>query len=390
MDSVTESLQTTIKDNYEVIVIGGGIAGVASAVASARCGAKTLLIEKTVSLGGLATIGLINIYLPLCNGSGRLLSTGIAEELLLLSIKNGYSTLDTNWARNNKRYMTEFNPWEYILGLEQWVIENNVDILYDTLYCANVMDGNHLKAVIFEDKDGRYAINCKVCIDTSGDCDVMYRLGAKCVEGENYLSTWAYLAKYNNGDEMKHLGLINNYRIAAGADHLDEEEILDGNFVYMKGLSGKNITDFMVASRKLLRRKVNPEDAAFISLPTMAPYRTTRRIEGVHPLLIEEENIYIDTSIGCCGDWRKKGMQYEISFGALYDAKIENVLCAGRCAAAIGDAWEISRVIPVCALTGQASGTAAALMAKYNVSCQDLDIKTLQQRLVEDGVLIHL
>ena len=240
MDSVTESLQTPIKDTYDVIVIGGGIAGAASAVASARCGAKTLLVEKTVCLGGLATLGLINIYLPLCNGSGRLLSTGIAEELLKLSIKNGYSTLDIKWVQNNKRYMTEFNPWEYIISLEQWVIENDVEIRYDTLYCANVIEDNKLKAVIFEDKAGRYAINCKVCIDTTGDCDVMYRAGAKCFEGDNYLSTWAYLAKYNNDDKLKHLDLKNNYRIAAGADHLDEEEILDGEFVYMKGLSGKN------------------------------------------------------------------------------------------------------------------------------------------------------
>ena len=390
MDSVTESLQTPVKDTYDVIVIGGGIAGVAAAVASARCGSKTLLVEKTVSLGGLATIGLINIYLPLCNGSGRLLSTGIAEELLKLSIKNGYNTFDTSWAQNNKKYMTEFNPWEYIINLEQWVIENNVELVYDTLYCANVMDGNKIKAVIFEDKAGRYAVNCKVCIDTSGDCDVMYRAGAQCFEGENYLSIWAYLAKYNNDDKLKHLGLKNNYRIAAGADHLDKEEILDGDFVYMKGLSGKNITDFMVASRKLIRSKVDPEDAAFISLPTMAPYRTTRRIRGVHPLLCEEENIYIDTSIGCCGDWRKKGKQYEISFGALYDERIENILCAGRSAAAVGDAWEISRVIPVCALTGQASGTAAALMAGHDIACQELDIGLLQQKLIEDGVLIHL
>ena len=110
----------------------------------------------------------------------------------------------------------------------------------------------------------------------------------------------------------------------------------------------------------------------------------------MHPLLIEEENMYIDTSIGCCGDWRKKGRQYEISFGALHDERINNILCAGRCAAAVGDAWEVSRVIPVCALTGQAVGTAAALMVKDNVACQQLDIKFLQQKLTEDGVLIHL
>ena len=78
------------KDDYDVIVVGGGIAGIAAAVAASRTGAKTLLMEKQVNLGGLATVGLISWYEPLCDGKGKQLIFGIGEELIKLSVKYGF------------------------------------------------------------------------------------------------------------------------------------------------------------------------------------------------------------------------------------------------------------------------------------------------------------
>ena len=76
----------------DVAVVGGGIAGVSAALAAARHGKKVLLLERMFSLGGLATLGLVTIYLPLCDGNGRQVSFGIAEELFRLSIQDGYET----------------------------------------------------------------------------------------------------------------------------------------------------------------------------------------------------------------------------------------------------------------------------------------------------------
>jgi flavin-dependent dehydrogenase len=86
-----------VAGDYDVIVAGGGIAGLGAALASARSGLTTLIIEKNVVLGGLATLGLIAYYLPICDGRGRKIIGGIAEELLHLSIKYGYSTLNPQW-----------------------------------------------------------------------------------------------------------------------------------------------------------------------------------------------------------------------------------------------------------------------------------------------------
>ena len=82
---------------YDVIVAGGGVAGVAAALAAARNGAKVLLVEKNCALGGLATVGLVNLFVPMCNGRGMPIMRGMAEEFLRASVEYGYHTLNSAW-----------------------------------------------------------------------------------------------------------------------------------------------------------------------------------------------------------------------------------------------------------------------------------------------------
>lgn len=105
MDKLIEKLETSVENGAEVIVVGGGIAGVAAAVAAARSGADVLLLEKGALLGGLATNGLISWYEPLCDGHGEQLMTGLAEELLRLSIRYGDDTLPRIWKDEARRWI---------------------------------------------------------------------------------------------------------------------------------------------------------------------------------------------------------------------------------------------------------------------------------------------
>ena len=104
-----------IQNQYDVTVCGAGVAGVAAALAAARRGMKTLLIEKTTQPGGLATGGLVLVYLALCDGKGNQMISGISEELLKVS--NQYGPLDPNphWQAGNGRYITRFSPASFVI-----------------------------------------------------------------------------------------------------------------------------------------------------------------------------------------------------------------------------------------------------------------------------------
>ena len=82
---------------YDIAVVGGGVAGIAAAVQSARFGMKTILVEKTALIGGLATSGLVNVFLPLCDGNGHQVSFGLCEEMLRRSIVYGPGEIPPGW-----------------------------------------------------------------------------------------------------------------------------------------------------------------------------------------------------------------------------------------------------------------------------------------------------
>ena len=113
-----------VLDKHDVVVVGGGLGGVAAGLAAARRGLSVALVEKGPYLGGLATMGLIAIYLPICDGYGRQVVGGLAEELLHLSIKYGPGEVPkprqnpdaTVVERAKARFRVTFNPASVVLA----------------------------------------------------------------------------------------------------------------------------------------------------------------------------------------------------------------------------------------------------------------------------------
>ena len=144
-----------LENEYDVVVVGGGIAGIAAALAAKRSGAKTMLIEREYTLGGLATLGLITIYLPLCDGTGKLVSSGIAEELLKLSVSYGAEIdVPKEWKNNEliekrkrKRYMGRFSANIMSLLCEELLVKEGVEILYGTFVCGAFVENSTLKYI---------------------------------------------------------------------------------------------------------------------------------------------------------------------------------------------------------------------------------------------------
>ena len=96
-DKIVYSKKIPLKKTYDVIVCGGGVAGVAAAVSAAKNGCSTLLLEKSNMLGGLGTLGLINLFVPMCNGRGKQIIFGLAEKWLRKSAELGFDTIPEEW-----------------------------------------------------------------------------------------------------------------------------------------------------------------------------------------------------------------------------------------------------------------------------------------------------
>ena len=106
MNEVTVCKKVPMKKQYDVIVCGGGVAGVAAAVTAAKEGFSTLLLEKSNILGGLGTLGLINLFVPMCNGRGKQIIFGLAEKWLRLSAQLGWDTIPDEWKNGEPKEPT--------------------------------------------------------------------------------------------------------------------------------------------------------------------------------------------------------------------------------------------------------------------------------------------
>lgn len=195
-----------IAATVDVAVAGGGIAGVAAALAAARTGAQTLLLEKECALGGLATLGLIVMYLPLCDGYGHQVIGGIGEELLRKSVEGGSPTAGPRghvppcWngpageaERTQTRFRVDYDAAPMMLTLERLLREAGVSIWYDTRLCAAQSREGKLSHVIVENKSGRLAIAAQAFVDATGDADLCFLAGERTESYlENRRSGWYF------------------------------------------------------------------------------------------------------------------------------------------------------------------------------------------------------
>lgn len=374
---------------YDVIVAGGGVAGVSAALAAVQTGAKTLLIETQYMLGGLATAGLITYYLPLCDGMGRQLSYGLAEKLLKLSISQGCEDhYPKEWIEENdlekrtkKRYKTQFNANLFALLLEKELKNNGVEILYGTMVTDVLLNEqkNKINAVIIENRSGCAAVIGKSFVDATGDavvCKYAEETTAIYKNG-NTLAAWYY--EFKDG----------KYRLREiGARDSDEAYETIGLY---EGIEAKELSEVTVYAHQILLDRFLEKGKldkthAIATIATIPQVRMTRRICGKRTISCADERKSFKNSIGMFGNWRKKGPAYELPFECLCGTKIKNLLTAGRCVSVEDDLWDLTRVIPVCAITGEAAGVAAAMTDDVT----SIDVEKLQNEICNRGGKIHL
>ncbi|MBQ4107013.1 MAG: FAD-dependent oxidoreductase, partial [Lentisphaeria bacterium] len=235
----------------DVAVVGGGIAGVAAALQAARSGMKTILIEKTILTGGLATTGLVYFYLPLCDGNGRQVTFGITEELLRASLQYGPGDIPADWHEpgSGRRLQAVFSPAAFVLAMDEMLEKAGVEIWLDTLFCAAELapDGSRITGIEVENKSGRGRIRAGQFIDASGDCSLARAAGIPCHDDNNFLALWAlqYNQQHRNGPLAPELEMR--------LDGVPWDPATAPPGTIFRGIDGKKVTDFVLNGRRLLR-----------------------------------------------------------------------------------------------------------------------------------------
>lgn len=399
MAFISENRQVPVWGSYDVIVCGGGVGGLAAAAAAARNGASVLLLEKSVMLGGLATLGLISWFEPLCDGNGKRIVGGIPKEMFDLCVRCGIRSLDPAWLEDpdhnpgKSRCSTHFSHSMFAMVLDRWLLENDVHVLFDTVVTAPHLENGRIQGVFVENKDGRGYYHARFVIDGTGDADLAKACGIGCENGVNYLT---YIAYYTDPGHAAVAAAQQNMLYArswrnSGSDLWGRGHPQD--LPLYIGITAREQTGFVLEGRKRLLEQLEvlpPQQRDVYCLPGMAQYRKSRRILGEYTLTEADCGAYFADSIGIVGDFANPGKVYELPYGTLYHHSVANLYVVGRCISSTGWAWDVTRVIPAAAATGEAAGTAAAICISAGCGNHEIPLKQLQDALTRTGIRIHI
>ncbi len=423
----------------DVVVVGGGPAGIAAAVAAGRNGARTVLLERYGHLGGLASGGLVLIIMPMSDGTGEPQIAGICQEVVdrldalgaavhpkmtdLGSTDPGLVEYWKNYSFcviEGKITLSVFMDPEMLkCVLNDMAEEAGVTLLLHSWGVRTLVENNTAKGVIFESKSGRQAVLGKVIIDTTGDGDVYASAGAPfehTINPEMRSSRLALVFRIGNIDLGKYLDFKQSDARGYGGV-IRELDSLGGFTMFLRttrddmlwvnnsipGLNPLDINDLTwleVDGRKRMRlthdflKKRMPgfKDSFIADTGFQIGVRGSRRLSGEHVLTAEElfaGTVFPDTVV-MGPDFRHnltaEHPHWHIPYRALLAREVVNLLAAGRCFSADPVANDVLAPIQFCFAMGEAAGTAAALASKASINPDKIDIKELQACLRRQNV----
>lgn len=428
----------------DVVVVGGGPGGIGAAIAAARNGAETVLIERYGYLGGMATGGLVTIIPNLSDFSGVQQIAGLTQEWIeRLEARDGVMYPPrVAWGSDDERLVEYWNERSFFTVRENRIIysahidaelskcvlndmvkEAKVKTFLHSWGCLPIMDGNVAKGVVFESKSGRAAILAKVVIDSTGDGDLLP--GAGCsfdthitpgirisylsmtywIDGVNFLKfddfRKTYPDKYEQlVAEMAQNGLHPGFlrsnlknqesivwvhpRYAAG-DQFDVEELTRVEIL------GR---EKMLATHDYLKKNMPGFEHSFIVLsgPQLGT-RGGRRVHGDYMVTSAdlERNEPFEDTIAVFPDLDRGELSLKhphmfMPYRCMLPKGVENFLVACRAFSSDEEVNDLFNLIPHCIALGEAAGTAAALSIKQGVTPRNVDISALRERLIAQNV----
>ena len=384
----------------DVVVVGGGPAGFAAALASARTGAKTMLIERYGSLGGLFTNGLVLIIVGSAEGvrggEQRLVTRGVCGEFMKRCEEMGKGAYFTD-ARHGP-YQPTIDPEAAKVLMDRMVrSERNLEVLFHCWGVDVIQDGNAIRGVVFESKQGRQAVLAKRVVDCTGDGDVSFQAGAdfrQITHNIGFVYRLGNIGKATNGQRTA--------KAADGFPKIPNEPVPGAfwkncrgpaaNGCDVKALTAAEFQHREDAWQLVTRMRGTPgfEDAYIMNSCSQVGVRASRLIKTDYLLDMGETNAHktFEDAIGMSGDDTFTRGAFQIPYRSLLPSGIDNLLVAGRSIGVNPNVIDRVRLIPVCMVTGQAAGTAAALSVRDGVTPRSLDMSVLRKRLIADDVCL--
>ena len=434
---------TQVIDKVDVIVAGGGVTGFSSALAASKKGARVLLIERYGFLGGVAAGG-YSVCLPLVAFE---YIGGVLNQLVERLLKLG-GIIDPAEAKKitplddlSKGFPnTPYDPEIMKLVMRQMLEEQGVRVLLESLIVEVIGEGQTLKGVIVENKSGRQAILAEVVIDASGDSDILAKAGGAFQQPSDPLPV-TLMFRMNNVDTAVFFqereknsrilsDLVKKARDEGRLDlppaprrfipaseswapvplidiacspcppwHRKNEALVWGAHLTLNGTDAQEISRAYLSLRnqvfeivRFLQREVPGFKHSY--LEDTAPQlgvRETRHGIGEYVLTVEDilSGKQFDDAVVRSGRWEKPELPYTIPYRCFLPEKIERLLLAGKCLSVTPETFSQNspRDIPTCIATGEVAGTAAALATRGAITPRELEVSSLQQELMKQGLL---
>ncbi|MEK5645824.1 FAD-dependent oxidoreductase [Paenibacillus rhizosphaerae] len=421
----------------DVVVIGGGPAGIASAISSAENGARTLLIEQRGFLGGMGTVSLVPAFCPFTDKEKPIIR-GIGLELL-----------ERMKSEAGEAFQQEYEEWLDWVPIDaealkrvydDAVLEKGVHPLYHTFVYDVVLSASkrQIEGILIVNKSGLSLVRCKYIIDATGDADIAAKAGVPFQKGgsEGELQPGSMCYLLSNVDRYCFQQFLKDTQDTVQLHRTVERGIAEGalpegrksisglawisdtlvgvNFGHVFGIDGtkaEDLTRGAIEGRRLVERQIRffrkyvPgfEQAHLVASGEQIGIRETRRIQGDYVLTAEdfmqartfEDDIarnayYIDIHLANSKsemtiNHLPPGQSHGVPYRVLLPVGIDNLWVPGRAASSDRAVQGSLRVMPNCFAMGQAAGTAAAMAACHSLTSREVSVPELQKRLLDRG-----
>ena len=448
MQIIRQAQTLEITEQVDVLVVGGGPAGIGAAVSAAREGVSTMLLEKRGFLGGNITA----CYVETCNYFMK--GTPFTPEGI-------YAEIETEF---HKKYGSDdiredapsrFHSEHLKVYLDKFVRDAGVKLKLHAFVNEVICDNGEIAAVIIQTKKGPVAIRAGVIIDTTGDADVAFSAGVPFEQGRerdglcqpgtvSFRVAGADAKRLSEGGDMlKVHGRVFHEDYRAGKTGLSckRQDLPFGrltkggqvsyiNYACAYGLDPTDVDDltkgeiecreYIMEFYEYMKRYEGFENAEISSMSPEIGFRDSRRIKGVYCLTIEDmeadrqfedciavyprfyDMLAPDANMEGDGSVEGKGYNghifervvgnrsFQIPYRSMVPVNVKNLLVAGRCLSSDHVAESGVRAISLCMMTGEAAGIAAAQACKAGCSTADIDVKSMQGVLKKRGFTIPM